>query len=143
MSITQFQLEQMQARLARPAASPSPGGEGRGEGGQSNPPLEKELHRQIMAHCDAQWPRWKYLHSRMDKRPTQDVGVPDFVIALPQGRTLYVEAKRPGEKVSTAQRDWHKEMAKLGHVVYVVHDMKEFLSVLSDLGQLLSNPPPI
>jgi adenosyl cobinamide kinase/adenosyl cobinamide phosphate guanylyltransferase len=134
-SITRFQFEQMQARLARPAGDASflpPAS-----------PLEKELHRQIMAHCDAQWPRWKYIHSRMDQRPTQEAGVPDFVIVLPQGRTLYVEAKRPGEKLSPAQRDWQAEMAKLNHTVYVVHDLKEFLSVLSDLGQPLSNPPPI
>lgn len=132
-SITRFQFEQMQARLAHPGA---PGTV------PASPPLEKELHREIMAYCDAQWPRWKYIHSRMDRATSNQAGVPDFVIALPQNRKLYVEAKRPGEKLSLAQSAWHAEMARLGHTVYVVHDMKEFLSVLSDVGQPMSNPPP-
>jgi hypothetical protein len=129
-NITRFQFEQMQARLSRPATAPP------------SPPLEKELHRQIMDYCDAQWPRWKYIHSRMDRPTANEAGVPDFVIALIGGRVLYLEVKRPGQKLSPVQRDWHAEMHKLGITVYVVHDMKEFLSILSDLGQSMSNPPP-
>ena len=136
-NITQFQFEQMQARLGRPATIAER------PATIADQPLEKELHQDIMDHCDKQWPRWKYVHSRMDKKTRNQAGVPDFVIALIHGRTIYVEAKRHGEKVSPAQRDWHAEMARLGIPVYVVHDMKECLSVLSDLGQPLSNPPPI
>ena len=89
-----------------------------------------------MDHCNAQWPRWKFVHSRMDRATSPDQkGVPDFVIALPGGKTLYVEAKRPGEKVKPAQRDWHTEMLKLGHYVYVVHDLSEFLDAIkANLG---------
>jgi hypothetical protein len=127
-NITEFQFEQMQARLGRPATIAERPATIAGQ------PLEKKLHRDIIDHCDKQWPRWKYIHSRTDKPTRNEPGVPDFVIALPQGRTLYVEAKRPGQKPSLAQLGWHAEMAKLGHTVYVVHDLKEFLSVLSDLG---------
>jgi len=117
MSITTFQLEQMQARLRRPVTP-------------AEPPLEKKLHREIMDHCDKQWPRWKYIHSRMDKSTRNEIGVPDFVIALPNHRTFFVEAKRPGEKPTLAQAGWHAEMAKLGHTVHVVHDLTEFLKAI-------------
>lgn len=128
MSITRFQLEQMQARLNRPGTGPVP--------------PEKELHREIMDYCNAQWPRWKYVHSRMDRATTRDqTGVSDFVIALSQCRTLYVEAKRPGEKVSPAQRDWHAEMARLGHTVHVVHDLCEFLLAVE--ATINPNHPPL
>ena len=137
--ITKFQFEEMQRRLARPAAAP--------------PPLEKELHRQIMDHCDKQWPRWKYVHSRMDKPTGTGAGVSDFVIFLPCARILIVEVKRPGQKLSLAQHAWHAELAKLGHTVYVVHDLKEFLAAVTSptqpstlnpqpLGHPMSNPPP-
>lgn len=118
-NITKFQFEQMQARSAHPSDNPRP-----------SPPLEKELHRQIMDHCDKQWPRWKYIHSRMDKSTRNEIGVPDFVIALPNRRTRFIEAKRSGEKPTLAQSAWHAEMTKLGHTVHIVHDMKEFLDAV-------------
>jgi len=123
----------MQARLGRPSVS-------------DDVPLEKKLHRDIMDHCDKQWPRWKYVHSRIDKRTRNESGVPDFIIALPMARTLYVEAKRPGEKPSLAQCTWHAEMAKLGHTVQIVHDMAEFLQAVAaakkQVGHSLSHIPP-
>lgn len=121
-NITLFQFQQMQARLARPVETTAP-------------LLEKELHQDIIDHCDKQWPRWKYVHSRTDKPTRNTLGVPDFVIALPLGRTLYVEAKRPGQKPSLAQSAWHAEMLKLKHYVHVVHDMQEFLSAVEQVKQ--------
>jgi hypothetical protein len=132
-NITRFQYEQMQARMGRPVV-------------ESGPPLEKKLHREIMDHCDAQWPRWKYVHSRMDKATRNEIGVPDFVILLPWKKFLVVEAKRPGEKPTPAQRDWHAEAARLDHPVQVVHDLPEFLqavqATLKPVRHAVSNPPP-
>ena len=133
MSITRFQLEQMQARLGRPTVPDAP-------------PLEKALHRKIMDHCDKQWPRWKYVRSRMDKPTGQEIGVADFIIFMPCMRVLLVEAKRPGQKPTLAQSGWHAELAKLGFTVDVVHDMKEFLLAVeaakNRVGQSMSSPPP-
>ena len=114
-SISQFQLEQMQARLAlnRHEAVPPP-------------ELEKDLHAEIMLYCDRQWPRWLYIHARTDKRTTNAPGVPDLPIFLPGGRVLLIEVKRPGQKVSPTQLAWHAEAAKLGHEVHIVHSMDEF-----------------
>lgn len=100
-------------------------------GGKKPRPLEKKLHTEIIEHCNAQWPKWKFIHSRMDQPTQNEKGVPDFVIALPGNRVAFIEAKRIGEKVSPAQRDWHAEMAKLGHTVHVVHTMEEFLLVVN------------
>jgi hypothetical protein len=112
-NITRFQFEQMQQRvLPRPAPDPPP---------------EKELHQKIMDHCDARWPRWKYIHSRMDRATRNEPGVPDFDIFLPGGKHLLVEAKRPGEKLSPAQRSYHAELAKLDQPIAVIHDLPEFL----------------
>jgi hypothetical protein len=123
----------MLARLARPNPDPEP-------------PLEKDLHRQIMDHCDKQWPRWKYIHSRTDKPTRNEIGVADFVIALSNHRIRFIEVKRPGQKPSLAQASWHAEMAKLGHKVHVIHSFAEFLHAIENtkhpLGHDMSNPPP-
>lgn len=96
-----------------------------------------------MDYCDAQWPRWKYIHSRMDKSTRNEPGVPDFTIFLPENKKLVIEAKRPGEKLSPAQRDWHAEMDRLDHTVHLVYSFDDFLSILRDIGQHLSNPTPL
>jgi hypothetical protein len=128
--ITRFQFEQMQARLNRPNA---------------DPPLERELHAEIMDYCDTQWPRWKYIHSRMDKATRNQLGVPDFAIYLPETRFMLVECKRPGEKLSMAQQGWITEVNKLKTTVHIVHDIREFLLAVETtmkVGPSLSNPPP-
>lgn len=107
------------------------------ENGQRGPkgkprPLERKLHEEIIEFCNNQWPRWKFIHSRMDQPTCNEKGVPDFVILLPKNRVALIEAKRIGEKVSPAQRDWHAEALRLGHTVFVVHTMEEFLQVVTN-----------
>lgn len=114
-SISQFQLQQMQIRLARNRREP-----------EAPPALEKDLHQDIMDYCDAQWPRWKYEHSRIDKPTRTEIGSPDFWILLPHRQLLLVECKRANQKPSPAQLAWHAEAAKLGYTVHVVHNMAEF-----------------
>ena len=133
MSITQFQLEEMQRRLAKANSQPVL---------PPQPITEKKIHQQIMDHCDAQWPKWKYIHSRMDRPTCNEAGVPDFIILLPRGQFLMVEAKRPGEKISTAQRDWHFMAGQLEHEVKVVYSVEEFIAVAQLVGHSMSNPPP-
>lgn len=45
-------------------------------------------------------------------------GVPDRLVCLPGGRTVFVETKRPGEKPTKLQRNRHKELRKMGQVVF-------------------------
>lgn len=96
---------------------------------------ERKLHEDIMAHCDKQWPRWKYVHARMDKPSTIAVGAPDFVIFTPGNEEMHprvfaIECKRGGKKPTPEQLAWHKEMEMLGHRVHVVYSMEEFLEIV-------------
>lgn len=100
-------------------------------------PLESKLHQQIMDHCDQQWPRWKYIHSRTDKRTTNERGVPDFFIALPNTKGMFVECKRPGEKLTADQLRWYAELKKLGWTVHIVTNLQAFLDAV---GLYLSKP---
>lgn len=118
-NFTRFEYEQFLARRGRPVV-------------ESGPPLEKKLHREIMDHCNHQWPRWKYVHSRLDKATRNDPGVPDFVLFLPRKKVLLVEAKRPGEKITPAQRDWHVESKMNGHPVHIVHTLLEFFQAVEE-----------
>ena len=94
---------------------------------------ENKLHERIMEFCDHQWPRWKYIHCRMDKKSTIAKGCQDFTIFLPHGRILCIEAKARNEKPTVDQLNWHKEMEMLGFPVYIVRCEDDFLSILRDL----------
>lgn len=88
---------------------------------------EMPLHEDIMRYCDRQWPKWKYIRARSDRRSTIAVGANDFTIFLPHGRVLCIECKSKTGKLSNEQRAWAFEMEKLGHRVHVVQSMDEFL----------------
>lgn len=91
---------------------------------------ESDLHDEIIKFCNSEWPRLKYVHSQMNKKTTVGIGVPDFVIALPRGNTLYCECKRKGSKPTTEQLGWAKEMSMLGHTVHFVWSFQEFMSIV-------------
>jgi hypothetical protein len=96
---------------------------------------ERKLHEAIIAHCDKQSPRWKYIHARMDKPSTIGLGAPDFVIFVPPNsemhrRVFCIECKRKGQKPTPEQLAWHKEMEMLGHRVHVVFSMEQFLEIV-------------
>lgn len=91
---------------------------------------ESKLHDQIIAFCNEQWPRWKFIHARMDQRSTIALGAQDFTIFRPDGRLLMVECKKKGGKLSPEQSAWVMEMALLGHIVYTIRSMDEFKGLL-------------
>jgi hypothetical protein len=92
--------------------------------------LEGKLHGEIILYCNAQYPRWKVIHSRMDQRSTIAAGAQDFTIFVPAGRTICVECKAKGKKRTPEQLAWAKEMAMLGHDVHCIYSMAEFLEVV-------------
>lgn len=91
--------------------------------------VEREipLHNEIMKWLDSQYPRWRYIRARSDRESTIAVGAQDFTIFAPVGRTICIECKAKGGKLSTDQRTWHKEMEMLGHTVHTVWSFEEFL----------------
>lgn len=127
MGISYAQFLDMQARVKQGRKEPEPPSEGVSR--------ESDLHDSIIEFCDRQWPRWKYIRTRMDKRSTIAVGAQDFTIFLPGNaemapRVKCIECKRKGEKPTAEQLIWHKEMEMLGHTVYVVRSMAEFMEVI-------------
>ena len=57
---------------------------------------------------------------------TSLVGVPD-VIAHKDGRTMYIEVKRPGQKPTDLQEHRMQELGKYGVKVMVCSDEKELI----------------
>jgi len=89
---------------------------------------ELDLHDQIIGHCQAQFPRWKYIRARPDQPSGIAVGAQDFTIFMPN-RVLCIECKRPGSKLDSDQLAWRKEMEMLGHQVHTIYSMEEFLNL--------------
>lgn len=115
MGITSAQFAEMQARITKQPATIRRG-----------PPvdLEGELHEAIINHCNGKG--WAFIHSRMDKRTTQQKGVCDFIIMAPVKRTLLIEAKARNEKLTKDQNIFKAWMRKQGHTVYEVRNMEGF-----------------
>lgn len=47
-------------------------------------------------------------------------GVPDRIVILPNGKTVFVEMKAPGKKLSPLQVKWSKTLSEMGHICYVI-----------------------
>jgi len=92
-------------------------------------PTESDLHDQILDECKRRG--WYVVHSRMDKATTCGVGTPDFVIAMENGKTLWVEAKSRQGKARPEQFAVAAWLTKLGHTWAIVRSMKDFTRVLS------------
>lgn len=91
---------------------------------------EASLQNQIMAWCDAQWPRWKYLCPRFDRKSTLQVGAHDITVFGPFPKCLLVECKTATGKLTAPQQSWAAEMRMLGWTVHVVRSMTEFLELV-------------
>jgi hypothetical protein len=91
------------------------------------PDRESDLHDDILRHCRDNG--WLCVHSRMDRRSTNAVGTPDFIIVTP-GTVLFVEAKMPGKKLRPEQRAFAAHIRKLGWPHATVHTFTEFLEVV-------------
>lgn len=97
---------------------------------------ESELHKQINDECSRRG--WLVIHSRMDKKTTNGVGTPDFVIYGSQGSsegTQYpvvftVEAKSRTGKLRPEQAAMIAQAARFGHTIHVVRSFEEFLKLI-------------
>jgi hypothetical protein len=66
-------------------------------------------------------------------------GWPDMVLALHNGRTVWIEFKA-GSSLSPEQRAVHHQLHQLGHAVYVVTSLDEFQDCLAEQGVETSKP---
>lgn len=99
------------------------------KGCQGSGEQERSLHEAIMAYCRSRC--WPVVHSRMDRPATCGVGTPDFVIAMPGGRTLWIEAKTRFGKLRPEQLAWMAALRHVGHEAHVVRSMEEFVAIAS------------
>jgi hypothetical protein len=89
---------------------------------------ERDLHDEILTECARR--RFYVVHSRMDRATTQAKGVTDFIIAMPDSKTLWVECKRKGSKMTPEQNVTAHVLKALGHRHAVVHTLAEFIALL-------------
>lgn len=47
-------------------------------------------------------------------------GVPDRLVILPSGKTVYVEMKAPGKPLAPLQEKWARTLRGMGHKVYKI-----------------------
>lgn len=80
--------------------------------------LERDLEAYFTRQCKKHNILTLKLHVRFAR------GWPDRIVALENGKVLWVELKRPGGKTSPLQDKVHHELRKRHHNVFVV-DSKE------------------
>lgn len=93
--------------------------------------VESNLHDEILAYCRQH--HCYVVHSRMDRATTNAVGVPDFIVALPGGRTIWIEAKSKKGKLTPAQNGVRIALNSLGHRWACVRNFGEFLEACNEL----------
>lgn len=89
--------------------------------------LERDLHKLIMNELSRR--QIFYVHSRTDKKTSQNVGVPDFIFAV-LGLPTAVEVKLPGRKLTADQEYVRNAMIQDGWRYYIVYSFEEFVDVL-------------
>ncbi len=89
---------------------------------------ESVLQDKIEQECRQR--QWAFARTRMDKATTFTMaGVPDFIIAMHSGRTLYMEVKTKTGKQSAEQKGFQVLLEMNGHEYHLVRSFAEFLSV--------------
>lgn len=119
MTISQTEFLAMQARLGqKPSNLPDA--------------PESVLHDQVATYCRQMG--YYYIHSRMDRPSTIQVGAPDFVVALPNGRVLWVECKRKDGKLRTEQLAAAAWLKQLKHRYCEVRSLDDFATAAANEG---------
>lgn len=90
---------------------------------------ESKLHQEILEWCAAQWPRWLAFHGSMAHATHRPPGEPDFIIAAPNGRTLWIECKAKAAKQTLEQKAIQMQLDRLGHTYHLVYSFEQFLEI--------------
>lgn len=72
-------------------------------------------------------------------------GVPDRLVVLPGGASVFVEVKAPGRSPRAAQRRWRARLAELGHRVRVVDHpagARALVAALDDMSYTSADNEP-
>lgn len=102
--------------------------------------VESELHQEIIDLCKRRG--WFYVRSRMDKRTTQAIGVPDFIIAADDGKTIWIEAKAKGNKPTTEQLATITFLKAKGHLAGLAYNMADVMNLILTMSVVQAAPRP-
>lgn len=76
--------------------------------------LERRLVREV-GRIGGKAPKWVSPGNR---------GVPDRIVILPNGKTVYVEMKATGKQLDPLQVRWSKILKHMGHRVYKIDSIE-------------------
>ncbi len=118
--------------FAQPQPRPTPQFEARNPTGTAGDRFTRKLEREIQSDIVT----WLRQHSPISPKPvviwhathkasTATVGTPDIIVALPHGRTAWIEVKRPGQKPDKDQLQMHNDLRALGAAVFVCVSLDE------------------
>ena len=62
-----------------------------------------------------------YVWHGTHKASTATVGTPDFIVALPEGKTLWIEMKVSGNQESNEQKAFREKLLGMNHIATVSH----------------------
>lgn len=121
MSINSIQFAQMLARVEQNSRRMA----------LSDEPVTKEsdLHQDIIDLCKRRG--WFYVRSRMDRRTTQAIGVPDFIVAADGGKTIWIECKAKGNKPSSEQLATITFLKAKGHAAAICYNMADVMELVA------------
>lgn len=85
--------------------------------------LERRLVREVK-RIGGKVPKWVSPGNR---------GVPDRLVILPAGRTVYVEMKSPGKPLEPLQARWFKILRGLGQQVYKIDSLEDIDKFIAEV----------
>jgi len=92
--------------------------------------LEREEHKKFLGYLERNL--FAYHHARTDRRTTDNLGVPDFLIGCRIG--LAIEFKRRGGRLSPEQEVWRRRHETRGGIYYVVCSYQEAVAITEALA---------
>lgn len=98
---------------------------------------ESDLHSAILNECQRRG--WIALHGTMGERTGRTIGEPDFTIIADAGRVFFVECKSATGKLRPEQAALAAWARKLGHTIYVVRSISEFVHLTTSHENPTSN----
>lgn len=68
-------------------------------------------------------------------RPNPAAGMADFLVCIPGGVTLHIEAKSPSGALTPSQENWRDSLARVGHnTFHVVKSLGDLQEILRKYG---------
>jgi hypothetical protein len=64
-------------------------------------------------------------------------GVPDRLVLLPGGKSIFVELKAPGKEPTAKQLLQHKKLRALGFIVLIIDSKEKVDKFIKNLGEVM------